>query len=181
MTRFIRLLMAGVLSPWIFLQVTPAFGADTPKLEDNKQRTALNAMHGQPAPTLALKEWMNSKALTAADLAGKVVVLDFWATWCGPCLASIPHNNELAKKFTDRGVVFIGVCAPKGADKFAEVVQSKKIEYPVAVDDGGATFKAFKGDSYPDYYIIGADGNLLWGDVANSDVENAIEMALKKK
>ena len=159
--------------------VTLAQAAEAPKLESNKSRAEINAMHGKPAPALALKDWLNSKALTPADLKGKIVVLDFWATWCGPCIASIPHNNELAKKYASQGVVFIGVCSPNGAEKMQETVKKNKIEYPVAVDDKEATFKALKADSYPDYYLISRQGNLLWGDIVNDDIEHAIELALK--
>src|SRR5689334_7645026 len=135
--------------------------ADAPKLEDNKQRDKINLMQGKPAPALALKDWINSKPLGADDLKGKIVVLDFWATWCSPCIASIPHNNELVKKYAGKGVVFIGVCAPNGGEKMAQMVKEKKIEYPVAVDDGAATFKAYLADGYPDYYVIDRKGNLL--------------------
>src|SRR4051812_2372285 len=156
-----------------------AGAADSPMLEQNKQRAEINAMQGKAAPDLALKDWLNSKALTPADLRGKIVVLDFWATWCGPCIASFPHNNELAAKYAGQGVVFIGVCAPRGVEKMKDTVKIHKVAYPVAADDGGATFKAFKADSYPDYYVIDRKGNLLWGDIVNGEIEKAIELALK--
>ena len=60
-----------------------------------------------------------------------------------------------------------------------ETAKIHKIEYPVAADDDGATFKAFKADSYPDYYVIDRKGNLLWGDIVNSEIEKAIQLALK--
>jgi hypothetical protein len=63
----------------------------------------------------------------------------------------------------------------------AETVKDKKIEYPVALDDKGATFKALLADGYPDYYVIDRGGNLLWGDVVNGDIEHAIQLALKKQ
>jgi cytochrome c biogenesis protein CcmG/thiol:disulfide interchange protein DsbE len=156
-----------------------ANAADSPQLEQNEQRDKIDAMHGKPAPALALKDWVNSKALTPADLKGKIVVLDFWATWCGPCLASIPHNNELARKYSPQGVIFIGVCSPNGVHQMKETVQKFKIEYPVAADNGGATFEAFMADGYPDYYVINRQGKLLFGDVVNSEIDKAIELALK--
>jgi thiol-disulfide isomerase/thioredoxin len=176
MTTLLRPLSIGVCSVLIGFA---ASAAESPQLEANEQRAQIDAMHGKPAPALALKNWLNSKPLKQADLKGKIVVLDFWATWCGPCIASIPHNNELAKKYAAQGVVLIGVCAPNGAEKMAETVKSQKIEYPVAADDGGATFAAFKADSYPDYYVINRQGNLLWGDIVNSEIDKAIELALK--
>jgi thiol-disulfide isomerase/thioredoxin len=178
MRTFCYLLPTVGLASSLFFNFA-AGAADSPKLEENKQRVEINAMQGKTAPALVLKDWLNSKALSPADLHGKIVVLDFWATWCGPCLASVPHNNELASKYAGQGVVFIGVCAPRGVEKMQETVKQHKIEYAVAADDGGATFKAFKADSYPDYYVIDRKGNLLWGDIVNSEIEKAIQLALK--
>lgn len=162
----------------------PAVAADAsgPALEDNKNRGAVTAMHGKPAPAIAADKWMNSKPLSLADLKGKIVVLDFWATWCGPCLASVPHNNELQQKYADKGVVLIGICAPRGGEKMEATVKDRGIKYAVALDAGkGDTFAAYKADSYPDYYVIDRKGNLRWGDVQNSDVEKAIKLLIAEK
>ena len=147
-----------------------------PALEGSKVREALNAMQGKPAPALQLDGWMNSKALDLKKLKGKIVVLDFWATWCGPCIASIPHTNEMMKKYADKGVVFIGVCAQRGAEKMEATAEEKGIKYPIAVDKG--TNETYKANSYPDYYIIDRKGNLRWADIVNRDVEKAIEHLL---
>lgn len=163
----------------------PISAAETsaPALEDNKNRDAITAMQGKPAPALAVTNWLNSKPLTLADFKGKIVVIDFWATWCGPCLASIPHSNELQKKYADKGVVIIAVCAPNGGEKMAATVKERGIEYAVALDTGdkGNTFAVYKADSYPDYFIIDRKGNLHWGDVVNDDVEKAIQLLLAEK
>jgi cytochrome c biogenesis protein CcmG, thiol:disulfide interchange protein DsbE len=155
--------------------------ADAPKLEASKVRVELDAMQGKPAPPLQLSNWINGKAVQLSDLNGKIVVLDFWATWCGPCIKAIPHINELNKKYADKGVVFIGVCAQKGAEKMAETVKKHQIEYPVAADTNGKTVAAYKVTGFPDYYIIDRKGNLRWADFANKDVEKAITILLAEK
>ncbi|MBG30286.1 MAG: hypothetical protein CMI31_09845 [Opitutae bacterium] len=153
--------------------------ADAPRLEDGKTRDILNNMQGKQAPELALREWMNSKPLDLKTLKGKIVVLDFWATWCGPCLRAVPHTNDMMKKYAKDGVVIIGVCNKRGAEKMAATVKEHDIQYAVAVDDG--TNAAYHVKSYPDYYVIDRKGILRWADVANSDVEKAVEILLKEQ
>jgi cytochrome c biogenesis protein CcmG/thiol:disulfide interchange protein DsbE len=155
--------------------------ADAPRPEDSKYRSELDAMEGKAAPALQLDNWINGKAVQLSELKGKIVVLDFWATWCGPCIASIPHNNELSQKYADKGVVFIGVCAKNGAEKMAETVTKHQIKYPVAADSEGKTVAAFKANSYPDYYIIDRKGILRWADFVNDDVEKAIQILVAEE
>jgi len=152
----------------------------SPALEASKVRDEITNMHGKPAPDLALKDWINSKPLTLADLKGKIVVLDFWATWCGPCLAAVPKTNELQRKYADQGVVIIGVCAVNGGEQMAETTRKHQIEYPVALD-AGTTISAYKANSFPDYFIVDRQGRLRWGDIVNADVEKAIQALLAEK
>jgi thiol-disulfide isomerase/thioredoxin len=179
-TSFLPLVTAVFIAASIHL--TPGAYAFKPGLEAGTNREAIDAMQGKPAPALSVKNWLNSKPLTPDDLKGKIVVLDFWATWCGPCLAAVPHTNELQKKYANQGVVFIAVCAPKGGEKMEQTVKDRGIKYATALDTGkGDTFVAFKANSYPDYYIIDRKGNLRWGDLKNGDVEGAIKLLIAEK
>ena len=159
-----------------FLLFSLNLQAVEPALENSKVREALNAMQGKPAPALQLNGWLNTKDLDLEKLKGKIVVLDFWATWCGPCIAAIPHTNEMMQKYADKGVVIIGVCHQRGAEKMAATAKEKGIKYPIAVDQG--TNAAYKANSFPDYYIIDRKGILRWADIVNRDVEKAIEHLL---
>jgi thiol-disulfide isomerase/thioredoxin len=64
---------------------------------------------GQPAAPLHIDSWVNGKPLSEDELKGKVIILDFWAIWCGPCIATFPHLREWQEKYGDKGLVIIGV------------------------------------------------------------------------
>jgi thiol-disulfide isomerase/thioredoxin len=68
-----------------------------------------NSLVGKKAAPLAVETWVNGSPLRDEDLKGKVVLLDFWAVWCGPCVASFPHLRALTEKYADKGLVIIGL------------------------------------------------------------------------
>jgi thiol-disulfide isomerase/thioredoxin len=173
--------MKPVLLSIVLLAVTTALaGPDLTSFQegDAALRERLKTVDSANPPALQVSNWINGDAAALASLKGKIVVLDFWATWCGPCLASIPHTNELAEKYKGK-VVFIGVCHPRGGEKMADTVKEKGIKYPVCLDGDGATAKAYAVNGFPDYYIINAEGKLAIADCANDSVEKAIEALLK--
>jgi cytochrome c biogenesis protein CcmG/thiol:disulfide interchange protein DsbE len=145
-------------------------------------RAHLAELHGaETPPALQVTGWINSEPLTLEKLKGKVVVLDFWATWCGPCLRSIPASNALAREYADEGLVFIGVCHPKGSERMAQTVKEREIAYPVAIDADGKTIEQYRVNGYPDYYIIDRQGRLRIADCANKSVREAVEYLLAEK
>src|SRR5262245_65808686 len=98
--------------------------------DDAANRAAHAALEGKPMPALDLKDWINGEVKTA-DMKGKVVVLDFYATWCGPCMKAIPHNNQLSKKYKNQGLVIIGVCTSgQGQETFTANAKKYGIDYP---------------------------------------------------
>lgn len=131
-------------------------------------------------PALAVSDWSNAEPMSLEGLEGKIVVLDFWATWCGPCIRSIPHNNKIHKEHGD-DVVFIGICHPRGAEKVKDVIEKHGIKYPVAVDKDSKTIEAYKVNGYPDYYIFDRTGKLVVADCANAKVDEVLEKLLQEE
>ena len=147
---------------------------------DATKRERLKSLQGsETPPELQVSGWQNGDAVTLEDLKGKIVVLDFWATWCGPCIMSIPHNNEIAEKYKD-DVVFIGVCHTRGSENMADVAKEKDIRYPIAIDKDQATINAYGVNSYPDYYVIDQTGRLVVADCLSGELERVLDQLLSK-
>ena len=132
------------------------------------------------APDLSVKDWVNGQVANK-DTKGKVVVVDFWATWCGPCIASIPHNNEMLEKYKDKGLLIVGVCNARGSETMAQTVKDKGIKYPTAIDPEGATEKAWRVMWYPTYAVVDRKGNVRAIGLRPQHVEAVIKKLLEEK
>lgn len=147
---------------------------------------------GSEAPELKIDKWVKGDEV-ASFQEGKVYVVEFWATWCGPCKESIPHLTELQKKFKD--VTFIGVAAAERKPASGEDTRLSKLEkfvkdkgdtmgYTVAYDSTGKTdtkwMTASGQDGIPCAFVVGADRKIAWIGHPQEDLEKQVEKALKK-
>ncbi len=136
---------------------------------------------GQSAPAVTFKD-LAGKEVSLASLKGKVVVVDFWATWCGPCRVEIPGYIEMQKKYGKDGVVIIGVSldqkGPKHVQKF---VEQNAMNYTIVMGDSD-TVAAFGGfDSIPTTFLISRDGKILHeksGAMSHEQYEAVLKKAL---
>ena len=145
---------------------------------DAKGREAHAALEGKPMPKLDLTGWVNGE-VTPQQMKGKIVVVDFYATWCGPCLAAIPHNNELLKKYKDKGVLLVGVCTSKnGQDKMDQTVTAKGITYPTARDPKLESQKAWEVHYYPTYAVVDRKGIVRVVGLRPDRVEEVVKKLL---
>jgi thiol-disulfide isomerase/thioredoxin len=138
---------------------------------------------GQAAPGFNLARADGTPGAISLDaLHGKVVVLDFWATWCPPCLAMLPALHELDAEWKDRGVSFVGInsdgdIAPEALQGF---LRQHGVPYPVVIDDGevGARYKV---RSLPQMVVIGKDGSVrktFVGFTTKASLERALADAV---
>lgn len=134
--------------------------------------TKLRQLEGKPAPKLSIAEWRGDE-VALADQRGKVVVVDFWATWCGPCMAAIPKNVDLVASHPD-DLVFVGLHdSSRGWDKVDQVISDKGINYSVGVDDGGASVKAYSLSFWPTYVVIDKKGVVRGAGLTPDKVKDA--------
>lgn len=123
---------------------------------------------GDAAPQLSIKHWVKGEAFDLAKAKpGSVTVVEFWATWCGPCVMSIPHMSEMYDHFKTKGVNIIGVSDEKKetVEKFLAKGYDAKMRYTVAIDDAGKTNAAFMKAAgqggIPCAFIV-KDGKIAW-------------------
>jgi thiol-disulfide isomerase/thioredoxin len=109
--------------------------------------------------------WLNSPPLTMAGLRGKVVVVDFWTYTCINWLRQLPYVRAWAEKYSDQGLVVIGVHTPEfpfeqNADNVSRAVRDLRVDYPVAIDSDYAVWTAFANQYWPALYFVDAQGKI---------------------
>ncbi|MCP4256903.1 MAG: TlpA family protein disulfide reductase [Planctomycetes bacterium] len=116
---------------------------------------------GKPAPAFALQD-LNGKSVSLADFRGKVVILNFWATWCPPCIREIPDFIELYDQYKDKGFEMMGISLDQaGISVVKSFAQKVKINYPVMMTDGRVD-KTYGGiTSIPTTFLIDTTGNII--------------------
>jgi thiol-disulfide isomerase/thioredoxin len=148
----------GLIGLLAFCSVAGEFPDNWTWDDDAPARAQHAALEGKPMPALTLSEWMNGEVKTA-DMKGKVVIVDFYATWCGPCMAAIPHNNEMLEKYKDKGLVIVGVCtSTRGQEEMPTTVKKMGIKYPTARDPALKSEKAWQVHYYPTYALVDRKG-----------------------
>jgi thiol-disulfide isomerase/thioredoxin len=89
-----------------------------------------------------------------------VILLDFWATWCGPCVQAMPEVNEIAKKYKDKGLVFYAVNVGEQADAIKAFLAEAKLDVPVAMNADNKISDLYKVEGIPQTLLIGKDGKV---------------------
>lgn len=114
---------------------------------------------GKPAPDFEL-ETLDGKRFRLSDQRNKVVVVDFWATWCGPCLQTLPHLVSTVAKYQDRNVVLLAVNLQEGPEAVNALLGRLELKMAVGLDHDGAVAEKYAAVAIPQTVIIDADGKI---------------------
>ena len=160
-----------------------AFAAKSNKKEDVKM------------PNIVLYDQYGKKH-NIEEYKGKVVVINFWATWCGYCVQEMPEFEKVYKEFgsNKKDVIILGVAGPKSKenqnnvdvekDKVISFLKKKNITYPTLMDEAGKSFDDYKVRALPMTYVINKDGYLegfVSGAITSEQLRKAVNETLKKK
>ncbi len=148
--------------------ISPSDGTPTTQPSDKTGQQPSSKLSGNPvgsaAPNFAgVSNWINSKPLQITDLKGKVVLIDFWTYTCVNCIRTLPYLREWYQKYSDKGLVIVGVHTPefefeKNADNVAAAAHNYGVNYPIAQDNDYKTWDAFNNRYWPAKYLIDKDG-----------------------
>ena len=147
---------------------------------------ACSLLWAAPKTDLTLKD-ANGQKVRLADLRGKPVVLNFWATWCGPCNAEMPMLVELEKQYSGRGVAFVGASLDdaKTQGRIAEFVSSHRITFPIWYGATGDDLDRLKlGNAVPATVFIDAEGHIvarILGQVRQEEVKERLDWLVGDK
>lgn len=139
--RSVFLLVAALLLPTL-----PAQAAD---------------LRGRPAPDFALRS-LDGENRRLSELRGEVVLINFWATWCGPCRQEMPLLDEIHRKYQSLGFTVWGVNVDGGGDggRGADMARSLGLSFPVLFDDAKTVSKLYDIDTMPMTLLVGRDGTV---------------------
>ena len=136
--------------------------------------TTPNAFVGRDAPDFVLPS-LDGSTVQLSDLRGRVVVLDLWATWCPPCVAELPINAAVTKKYADRGVAFYAINLGEPAERVSTFLDKHGIDATVLLDAKGDTAVAYDARYIPLLVVIDANGRIVGHDnLAPDEVEGTL-------
>ena len=133
---------------------------------------------GQDAPEFDVRA-LDGTAYSLASLKGRPVLLDFWATWCGPCRKGMPAIENIARDYKDRGLVVLGVDVGENRKTVEDFLKATPASYPTILGTESGIAGAFQVRGYPTYVLIGADGKIA-GYQVGFDSEAQLRALLAK-
>jgi peroxiredoxin len=139
-----------------------------------------NVKVGEPAPDFSLPD-LSTNIVTLSSYRGqKVVLMDFWATWCGPCRMAMPGLQELQEKFKDHGLEIFSVNQGEAAGQVGSFIQRKKYTFHVVLDQDGAVGGKYGVQGIPTLVLVDKKGVVQWLSVGYSENEDDLTQLVEK-
>lgn len=144
---------------------TPLNAASLPKVEDNKTvglDFELRSYEGEKTPKPLNLESLNGSRVVREDYRNKVTVVNFWATWCPPCVEEIPMLNRLKEKMAGENFELLSVNFGESKDVINQFIKKVNIQFPVLLDEGGKVSGEWNTLILPSTFVIGPDGKFAY-------------------
>lgn len=122
---------------------------------------ALAADLNKPAPDFTLKA-MDGSNVKLSELKGKVVMLNFWASWCGPCRQEMPYLEDIYKKYAPAGFVLLGINVDEDSADAKEFLAEVPVSFPVLLDSKNTLPELYEVEAMPSTFFVDKDGNLVY-------------------
>ncbi len=123
---------------------------------------------GDTAPNFSIVT-EQGKTVTRADFGGKLLVLNFWASWCPPCISELPSLNQFAQEFKNQGVVVLGISIDKNERLYKSFLQERQVAFDTARDPEANISASYGTFQIPETYVIGRDGKVLEKVISDQD------------
>ncbi|MGA9584135.1 MAG: redoxin domain-containing protein [Terracidiphilus sp.] len=150
----------------------------TPNVHERAQRyiDRVDLARARMAPPFSVTT-LDGQHVSLDSLAGKVVLIDFWATWCGPCREALPHIRDIAHRFQEEPLVVISISLDKDEDKWREFIAKNQMTWPQYRDGSfnGAIARSFGVTAIPATFTIDADGVLEDQHVGDANIEGKLK------
>jgi cytochrome c biogenesis protein CcmG/thiol:disulfide interchange protein DsbE len=137
---------------------------------------------GKPAPRFALTSVSNGQSIDITSFRGKPVVLNFWATWCGPCWEEHPTLTETSRVMGER-VQFLGVVFQDDPVKIQDFLRQRGSAYPTVIDDRGQTAMAYGVGGVPETFILDENGTIVAkhdGPISSEELQSYLAKVVRK-
>ncbi len=134
---------------------------------------------GQEAPNFSLKD-IKGKLVSLKDFSGeKIVILDFWASWCSPCLRAIPELNRLQKNYAEKDVQVLGINIQESPAKVISIKRRYMMKYPILLDMKGTVAKDYRIRGIPNLILIDKDGIVRFNGHSPYRMENVLKKLVR--